>query len=233
MTHKSIIAVDGYSSSGKSTFAKTIASELGYIYIDSGAMYRTVALYGLENGLIKDKWLDEERLTQSLENIHISFSPGVGGKGQRTMLNGVDVEDRIRGIAVSEVVSRVSQVPQVRRKMVSLQRSVADQGGVVMDGRDIGTVVFPEAEMKIFLNADANVRAKRRYDELVQKGMQVSFDEVLENIRSRDYEDEHRTQSPLRKAPDALMLDNSRMTIEEQMQWFKTHWRKLYENRHD
>jgi cytidylate kinase len=227
-----IIAVDGYSSSGKSTFAKAIAAELGIVYIDSGAMYRAVALYCIEKGIIYNQQLDEEKLRDSLDGIHITFSSGLD-KGQRTMLNGTDVEDRIRGIEVAEIASRISQVPEVRRKMVSLQRSMAAKGGIVMDGRDIGTVVFPEAEMKIFMNADATVRAKRRYDELIQKGMQVSFDDVLANIRKRDHQDEHRTESPLKKAGDALVLDNSHMTIEEEMHWFRTTWRKLDDKRQD
>lgn len=217
---KSIIAVDGYSSSGKSTFAKTIAARLGFIYIDSGAMYRAVALYFLENNLT------EEKLSHHLEEIDIGFSVDKATGKQYTMLNGSNVEDAIRGVEVSGIVSRISRIKEVREKLVRMQREFGANGGVVMDGRDIGTVVFPDAGMKIFMNASPEVRAKRRYDELIAKDIKVSYDEILSNIRMRDHEDESREESPLRKADDALVLDNSNMTMDEQMKWFMKHWEK-------
>ncbi|MBN2481193.1 MAG: (d)CMP kinase [Bacteroidales bacterium] len=235
MIHSAIIAIDGYSSSGKSTFARAIASELGYIYIDSGAMYRAVTLYCLENGILTADRLDHKKLTESLDKIDIEFSVDPETRKQFTLLNGINVEDKIRGIGVSEVVSKVSQVKEVRSKMVRLQRNISKKGGVVMEGRDIGTVVFPDAGMKIFMTAAADIRARRRYDELAQKGVKISYEEVLENIRMRDREDENRIESPLRKAEDALTLDNSNMTPDEQMRWFRRKWKSInrsYENQY-
>jgi CMP/dCMP kinase len=222
-----IIAVDGFSSCGKSTFARMIALELGFIYIDSGAMYRSVALYFLENGILPDEKANIPGLQQALDNIDIRFSIDSATGLQETWLNGVNVEEKIRGQAVSAVVSNISQIRDVRKKMVSLQRKIGEHGHVVMDGRDIGTVVFPGAKMKIFMTADPVVRAKRRYDELIQKGNRVELNEIANNIRMRDYEDENRAESPLRKADDALMLDNSYMTVSEQMEWFREKWNKL------
>jgi cytidylate kinase len=222
-----IIAIDGYSSSGKSTLAKTIARELGFVYIDSGAMYRAVALYGLENGILNGNEIDLIKLVHSLPLIHIEFLPDPDTGIQVTLLNGLHVEEKIRGIAVSEVVSKISQVKEVREKMVSLQRKLAEKGGVVMDGRDIGTAVFPDANMKIFMNAGAQVRARRRYNELVQKGVRVNYEEVLANINMRDHEDETRRISPLRIASDALILDNSNMSLEEEMEWFREQWKRI------
>jgi CMP/dCMP kinase len=226
MTTLSIIAIDGYSSSGKSTFAKAIAAELDFIYIDSGAMYRAVALYCLENGIT------EEELPEHLKEIDVGFSVNNLTKKQITLLNGANVEDKIRGVAVSRVVSRISKIKAVREKLVALQRDFAKKGGVVMDGRDIGTVVFPEAGMKIFMNAAPSVRAERRFGELVAKGVNVSYDEILSNIVMRDHEDETRTESPLKKAGDALVLDNSNMTLDEQMNWFRGRWAELKSKSH-
>jgi cytidylate kinase len=223
----SIIAVDGYSSSGKSTFARMIAAELEYTYIDSGAMYRSIALYCIENGILSGEQINISRLNQALENIDIRFRLNPATGIQETWLNGVNVEKKIRGLGVSDIVSRISQIASVREKMVSLQRRIGENTNVVMDGRDIGTVVFPEARMKIFMTADPEVRTKRRYDEMIQKGTRVNQEEVRDNIRMRDHEDENRKLSPLRRANDALLLDNSNMTVTEQMDWFRDKWRSL------
>jgi CMP/dCMP kinase len=220
----SIIALDGYSSCGKSTFARLIARELGFVYIDSGAMYRSVALFCLENGILADNKVDMALLQKALHEIDIRFRINLASGQQETWLNGTLVEEKIRGIEVSSVVSAISQIDDVRKKMVSLQREIGRNGHVVMDGRDIGTVVFPEAKLKIFMTADPDVRAKRRYDELMQKGIEVELREIADNIRMRDYEDENRAVSPLRKAADAMVLDNSNMTISEQMEWFRKKW---------
>jgi cytidylate kinase len=224
-----IIAIDGYSSCGKSTFARLIAQELGFVYIDSGAMYRSVALYCLENGIISDGIINLPRLLTELDRIEIRFCLNPGSGMQETWLNDVNVEEKIRGIAVSSVVSNISQIVGVRGKMVSMQRKIGKQGRVVMDGRDIGTVVFPDAILKIFMTADPDVRAKRRFDELNQKGTMVSLHDIAMNIRMRDREDETRTVSPLRKADDALVLDNSYMTVAEQMEWFREKWKNRYD----
>jgi|WetSurSiteA1Bulk_404760.scaffolds.fasta_scaffold00144_5 CMP/dCMP kinase len=222
----SIIAVDGYSSCGKSTFARLIARELNYTYIDSGAMYRAAALYFIENNLLLDGDPDHKNLQHSLERINIRFILNLQTGLQDTWLNGKNVESAIRGIEVSAIVSKISQISEVRQKMVGLQRKIGEQGGVVMDGRDIGTVVFPDARLKIFMTADTNVRARRRYKELTEKGLDVELKEIIENIRMRDYEDENRKESPLRKADDAILLDNSHMTIDKQMEWFRELWKK-------
>jgi len=227
-TNKTIIAIDGYSSCGKSTFAKLIARELGYVYIDSGAMYRSVALYCLDQGIITGGVIDIARLLEELDRIDIRFRPDPLTGDQQTWLNGVNVEERIRGIEVSSVVSDISKIGEVRARLVSLQRQIGKNGRVVMDGRDIGTVVFPDARLKIFMTADPEVRARRRYDELVQKGMDVSFGEIARNIRTRDHIDANREMSPLRKADDALVLDNSHMTVTEQMDWFREKWNGLH-----
>jgi CMP/dCMP kinase len=227
---QTIIAIDGYSSCGKSTFARLIARELNYVYIDSGAMYRSVAQYCLENDLLSGDDIDNQRLQKALSDIDIRFTVNPSTGLQETWLNGVNVEEKIRGIQVSSVVSRISQIAEVRAKMVYLQRKIAEQGCVVMDGRDIGTVVFPNARLKIFMTADPDVRAKRRYDELIHKGVQVQLAEIAENIRMRDREDENRPVSPLRRASDALILDNSKMTVAEQMDWFREKWHE--KNRH-
>ena len=225
---QTIIAIDGYSSCGKSTFARLIARELNFVYIDSGAMYRAAALYCLENGILSENRVDLPRLQKALPEINIRFSVDTANGLQETWLNGVNIEEKIRGIEVSSVVSSISQIGEVRTKMVAMQRKIGEQGKVVMDGRDIGTVVFPDAILKIFMTADPDVRAKRRYDELTQKGVTVQLADIAENIRMRDHEDENRPVSPLRRANDALVLDNSYMTIAEQMEWFRVKWDALH-----
>lgn len=216
-----IIAVDGYSSSGKSTFAKAIARQLGYLYIDSGAMYRAVTLYSLQKGIIKDHTIDLKKLSLHLDCIKIEFRFNKQTGRNETYLNGQNVEEGIRGIRVSDHVSEISKIKFVRKKMVDFQQEMGKDKGIVMDGRDIGTVVFPDAELKIFMTAGVDIRAERRYKELVEKGLEVSFEEVRENIVKRDRIDENREESPLRIAEDAIVLDNSHMTPEEQMTWFQ------------
>jgi cytidylate kinase len=216
-----VIAIDGHSSSGKSTFAKAIAAELGLVYIDSGAMYRAVTLYGMQNGHIRNGRIDGEGLVKELHKINISFRFNKEKNRHETILNGINIEDQIRGIDVSQYVSPVSKIAKVREKLVSLQRSYAENAGVVMDGRDIGTVVFPDADIKIFLISDVNIRAERRHKEMEGNGQAVPLIEVKENIATRDHQDSTREISPLRKADDAVELDNSHMTVDEQMKWFK------------
>lgn len=218
---KIVIAIDGFSSCGKSTFAKAIASKLGYIFIDTGAMYRSVALYAIEHNLMCNCVLDTQRLVESLDQIVISFRFNPERGASDVYLNAENVEDKIRTIEVSNCVSAVSQVAEVRHKLVQMQQRMGQERGVVMDGRDIGTVVFPDAEIKIFMTADPVVRAKRRYDELSAKGEQVSLAEIERNVRERDEADQSREISPLRRADDAVVLDNSYMTIAEQMEWFE------------
>lgn len=217
---KIIIAVDGFSSCGKSTFAKAIASKLGYIFIDTGAMYRAVTLYALEHGAIRSGMIDEEAVIKLLPEMSVAFRFNPERGASDIYVNGDRVEGKIRTIEVSNCVSGVSAIPIVREKLVALQQEMGRQKGVVMDGRDIGTTVFPSAEIKLFMTADPKVRAQRRYDELTAKGDKVSFDDVLENVISRDNADMNRSVSPLRKADDAIVLDNSYMTVEEQMEWF-------------
>lgn len=221
MSKKLIIAIDGYSSCGKSTFAKAIAKELNYIYIDSGAMYRAVTLYAMRRGFIGTDFLNTPGIINELKDIHIEFVHNPDIMEFETYLNSGNVEREIRGVAVSSYVSRISQIAEVRARMVELQRQIGVFKGIVMDGRDIGTVVFPDADLKIFMTAATDIRAKRRYDELISKGIQVEFDEVRKNIIARDITDENRDISPLRKADDAIVLDNSRMTVEEQMVWVR------------
>lgn len=212
---KIIIAVDGYSSTGKSTMAKKLALQVGYRYIDSGAMYRSVALYALRHGMADTEGhVDAGKLAAALPDIHIDFKVLPGG--QHTLLNGEDVEQEIRSMTVSQAVSPVAAVPAVRHAMTRLQQRMGREKGIVMDGRDIGTTVFPEAEMKVFVTASAETRARRRFDELKAKNMNASYEEVLANLRERDHIDETRAESPLRKAPDAVTLDNSNMSLEEQ-----------------
>lgn len=214
---KIVIAIDGYSSSGKSTMARELAQKIGYAYIDSGAMYRAVTLYALRNGMIDSEGnVDAARLTAALPDINISFR--VNGDGRsRTLLNGEDVEEEIRGMEVSSHVSPVAVIPEVRHHLVKLQQAYGIDKGIVMDGRDIGTTVFPDAEMKIFVDASPEVRANRRLLELRRKGLKTEYEEVLENIKERDFIDRTRKESPLRKAEDAILLDNDRMTMQEQM----------------
>ena len=226
---KIIIAIDGFSSCGKSTFAKSIAARLGYIFIDTGAMYRAVTLYALEHGAICSGIADEERIVALLPEIAITFRFNPQRGASDIYVNGDLVEGKIRTIEVSNCVSAVSSIREVREKLVAMQQQMGERRGVVMDGRDIGTVVFPDAELKIYMTADPRVRAERRYAELRAKGDEVSFDEVLDNVISRDKADMNRAISPLRKADDAVVLDNSRMTVGEQMEWFAREFARVQE----
>ena len=219
MTKKLIIAIDGYSSCGKSTFARAIAKELNYIFIDSGAMYRAVTLYCMRRGFVSETGCDRAAIISDLQNIHIEFVYNPDIAEYETFLNSENVEMEIRGIEVSSKVSVISQIAEVRTRMVELQRQIGIFKGIVMDGRDIGTVVFPDADIKIFMTASVEVRAKRRYDELVAKGIKTDLEEIRRNIVSRDITDENRDISPLRRADDAIVLDNTRMTVKEQMDW--------------
>ncbi|NMC38840.1 MAG: (d)CMP kinase [Bacteroidales bacterium] len=221
MGKKLIIAIDGYSSCGKSTFARAIAKELNYIYIDSGAMYRAVTLYCLRMNYVGEGFTKNEKIISDLKEIHIGFVYNPDISEYETFLNSENVEAEIRGVEVSSFVSRISQIPEVRSRMVELQREIGVFKGIVMDGRDIGTVVFPDAELKIFMTASVDVRAKRRYDELRGRKMHVDFDKIKSNIIARDIADENRDISPLRRAEDAIVLDNTRMTVKEQMDWIR------------
>ncbi|MFI3288906.1 MAG: (d)CMP kinase [Rikenellaceae bacterium] len=210
-----IIALDGYSSCGKSTFAKSIATHLGYIFIDTGAMYRAVTF-----AAIRAAATTQDSIVELLPSLCISFRFNEERGSSDLYLNGELVDNELRTMEVSGMVSSVAAIGAVREKLVALQQSMGREGGVVMDGRDIGTVVFPDADIKIFMTADPKVRAQRRFEELSQKGDEVSFDEILENVVSRDRDDETRAISPLRRADDAILLDNSAMSVEEQMEWF-------------
>ena len=214
-----IIAIDGHSSSGKSTMAKDLAKEIGYIYIDTGAMYRAVTLYALQHGFFAGDKVDEDALRRALPDIHISFQLNKQTGRPDTYLNGTNMEREIRGMEVSDKVSLVAALPFVRRAMVAQQQEMGRAKGIVMDGRDIGTTVFPDAELKLFITASPEVRARRRLDELKAKGETATYEEVLENVKKRDYLDSTREESPLRKADDAVVLDNSDMTISEQKAW--------------
>ena len=217
---KSVIAIDGFSSCGKSTMAKDLAREIGYIYVDTGAMYRSVTLYALRNDMFGDDGkVDEARLHDAIDNIEIAFRLNDETGQPDTLLNGECVEKDIRGLEVSSKVSLIAALPFVREKLVKEQQKMGLAKGIVMDGRDIGTVVFPQAELKIFVTASAEVRAQRRHDELMAKGMPADFEDILKNVQERDYMDSHRAVSPLRKADDAIELDNSHMTIAEQKAW--------------
>ena len=229
---KITIAIDGHSSCGKSTMAKDLAREVGYVYVDTGAMYRCVTLFALRNRLFKSLpptpsegkeagqfLIDEEELRCQMPNIHISFQFNASTGRPDTYLNGELVEDKIRTMEVSNHVSPIATLGFVREAMVAQQQKMGEGGGIVMDGRDIGTVVFPHAELKIFVTASAEVRAQRRYDELKGKGMEADYEDILKNVQERDYIDSHRAVSPLKQAPDALLLDNSQMTITEQKEW--------------
>ena len=214
------IAIDGHSSCGKSTMAKQLAKDLGYIYVDTGAMYRAVTLFSMQNGYISEnRSIDEDRLHKALQSIDIAFVFRDEYKRPVVHLNGKCVEEEIRSIEVSRNVSLIAALPFVRTAMVEKQREMGKAKGVVMDGRDIGTTVFPDAELKIFVTASAEVRAQRRYDELVERSMPADYDEILANVKERDYIDSHREVSPLRMADDAVLLDNSDMTRDEQQQW--------------
>ncbi len=217
MDKKITIAVDGFSSCGKSTLAKQLAAKLGYVYIDTGAMYRAVTLFALRNNMVVDEELDTKQLISRLGDINIHFELNENGEPQ-TFLNGTNVEREIRKIYVSQWVSPVAAVPEVRHVMVAQQQKMGEAKGVVMDGRDIGTTVFPNAELKIFVTADVDVRAQRRYDEMLSKGEPADMAEVKQNLQERDRIDQSRAESPLRKADDAVVLDNSHITREEQLQ---------------
>ncbi|MCH5330126.1 MAG: (d)CMP kinase [Alistipes sp.] len=225
-TKKIIIAVDGFSSCGKSTFAKAIAAELGYIFIDTGAMYRAVTLYALDHGAIRSGIVDDDAVKRTLADIVIDFRFNQARGASDIYVNGDLAEGRIRTIEVSNCVSAVSSIREVREKLVAMQQQMGRKRGVVMDGRDIGTVVFPDAELKIFMTADPHVRAVRRYEELRAKGDDVSLEEIEENVISRDKADMTRAISPLRKADDAIVLDNSAMSVSEQMEWFRERFRE-------
>ena len=224
---KIVIAIDGFSSCGKSTFAKAIAARLGYIFIDTGAMYRAVTLYALEHGAVEEGVVDRERVVALLPEVNISFRFNSERGASDVYVNGECVEDKIRSIEVSSTVSKVSCIAEVREKLVAMQQEMGRARGVVMDGRDIGTVVFPDAELKIYMTADARVRAERRYAELLAKGDTVTMEEILENVISRDEADMTREISPLRQADDAVVLDNSYMSVEEQMAWFMERYEKI------
>lgn len=216
---KITIAIDGYSSCGKSTMAKDLAREIGYIYIDSGAMYRAVTLYSLRNGFFTEQGINTEALEAAMADIHIFFQLNPDTQRPMTFLNGENVEEAIRTMEVSSHVSPIAALGFVRKALVSQQQEMGKAKGIVMDGRDIGTVVFPDAELKIFVTASAEIRAQRRYDELKAKGQKASYEEILANVKERDYIDQHREVGPLRKADDAILLDNSHKTIAEQKQW--------------
>ncbi|PLX00967.1 MAG: (d)CMP kinase [Marinilabiliales bacterium] len=214
---KFVIAIDGHSSCGKSTLAKALAKHFSYVYIDSGAMYRAVTLFAIQNNCFRPEGLSEECLLRALDEIDISFDKNKSGI--QTILNGNNVEDEIRQIEVSSKVSFVSKVREVRQKLVSLQRKMSKDGGIVMDGRDIGTVVFPQADFKLFMTAKPDVRAQRRFDEMIEKGVKVNYEEILQNVKDRDFLDENREESPLCKAEDAIVLDNSYLSRQEQLDW--------------
>lgn len=213
------IAIDGYSSCGKSTLAKAMSASLNYIFIDSGAMYRGVTLYAMENGLLKDDMIDAEGLKRALTDIELVFGElAQSGKDHPLLLNGKDVSKEIRTMEVSRLVSKVAAIKEVRIKLVEQQQLLGKKGGVVMDGRDIGTVVFPNAELKLFLTASPDVRAERRFAEMTQKGMKVSMHDVEQNLRERDYIDSTRAESPLHQAEDAIVIDNSELNQSEQLE---------------
>lgn len=222
---KITIAIDGYSSCGKSTMAKDLARRIGYVYVDTGAMYRAVTLFALRNGLFNDDGsVKQTELERMMPEVRISFKLNAATGRPDTYLNGEMVEKEIRGMEVSSHVSPIAALPFVRTAMVAQQQAMGKDKGVVMDGRDIGTVVFPDAELKIFVTASAAVRAQRRYDELKGKGVEANYDDILKNVEQRDYIDTHREMSPLRKADDAIELDNSHMTIDKQNQWLMRHY---------
>ncbi|MCR4592566.1 MAG: (d)CMP kinase [Bacteroidaceae bacterium] len=225
--NKITIAIDGHSSCGKSTMAKDLAREIGYVYIDTGAMYRAVTLFCIQNGFIKDETIDTEELQKHMNDISITFQLNPNTGKPDTYLNGVCVENKIRTLEVSSKVSYVAALGFVREAMVDLQRLMGEAKGVIMDGRDIGTVVFPNAELKIFVTASDEIRAQRRYDELIAKGEKCNMEEILANIRERDRIDSTRAVSPLRKADDAIVLDNSHMTIPEQKAWLLAQFQRV------
>ena len=217
---KITIAIDGFSSCGKSTMAKMLAKEVGYIYVDTGAMYRAVTLFAMRNGMIAPNGdVDRDALKAKMDALHVEFKLNPQTGKAETYLNGENVEHEIRGMEVSAHVSAIAAIDFVRTALVAQQQRMGHDKGIVMDGRDIGTVVFPDAELKVFVTASAEVRAQRRFDELVGKGMKANYDEILRNVQERDYKDSHREVSPLRKADDAIELDNGQLTIVQQLQW--------------
>ncbi len=224
---KIIIAIDGLSSCGKSTMARQLAEQIGYIYIDTGAMYRAVTLYSLDNNLIINDVIDQTRLKNAIADLVIEFKINELTSLPETYLNGVNVEKEIRSMRVSEYVSQIAVLDFVREAMVAQQQAMGDKKGIVMDGRDIGTTVFPEAELKIFVQASAEVRAKRRFDELKDKHITADYDQILANVTQRDHIDMNREVSPLRAADDALILDNSDLTIEEQNRWLLNRYNEV------
>ncbi len=225
------IAIDGFSSSGKSTMAKVLAKNIGYAYIDTGAMYRAVTLFCLNNNLINGDIVDTQKLEAEIPNINISFSVDPDTGSSLTMLNGINVEREIRDMRVSSKVSIVAAIPFVRHELVKQQQKMGEYKGIVMDGRDIGTVVFPNAEMKVYVDASPETRARRRYDELRSKeDNSITYEEVLENVKNRDYLDQTRAESPLRKADDAIVLDNSHMTPDEQNRWMLELYNNIIKN---
>ncbi len=226
---KITIAIDGFSSCGKSTMAKDLARQVGYVYVDTGAMYRAVTLYCIEHNLVADGKVNVDVLRRQMGQIHISFQLNGQTGCPDTYLNGLKVEDRIRGMEVSALVSTVAALDFVREALVRQQKQMGADKGVVMDGRDIGTVVFPDAELKVFVTASAEVRAQRRYDELQAKGEDASFEEILQNVQHRDYVDQHREVSPLVQAADAVVLDNSHMSIAEQNEWLMNQFMQALE----
>lgn len=226
---KIVIAIDGFSSCGKSTMAKSLARNVGYLYFDSGAMYRAVALFCIEEGLVNGNSIDTEVLRNRMDEIKITFEADPVTKNSITFLNGRNVEKEIRSLQVSRIVSPVAAIDFVRTNLIEQQREMGKAKGIVMDGRDIGTTVFPDAEMKIFVTASAEVRAQRRYDEIIARGDEADYNEILENVQQRDHIDQTREVSPLRKAEDALLLDNSNMTREEQEQWLIEQFNKITE----
>ena len=217
---KITIAIDGFSSCGKSTMAKMLAKEVGYIYVDTGAMYRAVTLFAMRNGMITPNGeVNRDELKQKMQTLRVEFKLNEQTGRAETYLNGENVENEIRGMEVSSHVSAIAAIDFVRTALVEQQQRMGRDKGIVMDGRDIGTVVFPDAELKVFVTASAEIRAKRRFDELKGKGVEANFDEILNNVQQRDYIDSHREVSPLRKADDAIELDNGELTIAQQLQW--------------
>ena len=228
---KITIAIDGFSSCGKSTMAKMLAKEVGYIYVDTGAMYRAVTLFAMRNGMIAPNGdVNRDALKAKMDALHVEFKLNPQTGKAETYLNGENVEHEIRGMEVSAHVSAIAAIDFVRTALVAQQQRMGHDKGIVMDGRDIGTVVFPDAELKVFVTASAEVRAQRRFDELVGKGTKANYDEILHNVQERDYIDSHREVSPLRKAEDAVELDNGQLTIAEQLQWLMDKFREKTES---
>lgn len=234
MEQKIIVAIDGYSSSGKSTMAKELAKATGYKYVDSGAMYRAVTLYAMRHGMIAaDGSIATARLIASLPDIQISFTIDPATSSQHTLLNGEDVEKEIRSSQVAAHVSPVAAIPEVRTRLTAMQQAFGLEKGIVMDGRDIGTTVFPHAEMKVFVDASPEVRARRRWLEMLEKGEKTDFEDVLANVKERDLIDSTRAVSPLRKAPDAIVLCNDDMTLQQQTDWMLTTFNRIVRNGND